>query len=353
MKVEDFSYQLPENLIAQVPPQRRSDGCLLYLHPQQKNIQSTKMADFTNLLQPEDLLVFNDTQVMMARMYGMKLSGGRVEILLERCLEPHRMQAKLRASRLPKAGDKLLLLPEQHASDDNAIATLTVLERRGSVFELALPAHLTVDDAMAKVGQVPLPPYMKRPAVMDDRTRYQTIFAQHKGAIACPTAGLHFDKQLMDSIENKGISVVYITLHTGAGSFEPVRSTDIAAHQPQAEYMEVSQRVCDAVLRTRQAGGRVIAVGTSALRALETAIDDKGKLKPYAGDTSLFVYPGYQFRCVDALLSNFHMPRSSLLMLVAAFAGQEFILAAYQRAIELGYRFLSYGDAMFIDHRIT
>jgi S-adenosylmethionine:tRNA ribosyltransferase-isomerase len=294
-------------------------------------------SELPRFLKPGDLMVFNDTRVIPARLYGYKQSGGRVEILLERILDEHHCLAQVRASKPLKPGGKVIL---QDGSE------LEVASREGDFFRLAVTGE-RISQLVDRVGHIPLPPYIERADTVRDRERYQTVYAARPGAVAAPTAGLHFDESMLQALAKQGIRRASITLHVGAGTFQPVRSEHIEDHRMHAEYLEVSPAVCEAVQRTRAEGGRVIAVGTTSVRSLETAATD-GLLKPYSGDSRIFIYPGYEFRVVDGMITNFHLPESTLLMLVSAFAGIESVRAAYRHAIAERYRFFSYGDAMFL-----
>ncbi len=338
MQRTDFSFNLPEHLIAQHPSDSRTGSRLLYIGAHNSQFQDYYFVDFPNLLAPGDLLVFNDTRVIPARLFGQKSSGGKVEILVERVLDEHRVLAQLRTSRSPKPGLQLYL-----KNDIN----VTVLRRVENFFELQFENSRPVYDILQAIGHIPLPPYIKRADTQIDSSRYQTVYAQKPGAIAAPTAGLHFDEAMIAQIEAMGIEKTFITLHVGAGTFAPIRVNDIRQHTMHAEHLHVSAQVCEQVKATRARGGRVIAVGTTTVRALETA-SAEGIIKPYDGESRLFITPGYHFHSVDALLTNFHLPESTLLMLVCAFGGQSRILAAYQHAVAQEYRFFSYGDAMFV-----
>lgn len=295
------------------------------------------MRDLPSLLHAGDLLVFNDTRVLPARLFATKQSGGKVEILIERMLDDFSCLAQVRASKTPRPGNNLLL-------EDGS--ELEVQGREGEFFRLR-SSSTPLTSLMQKMGHVPLPPYIERPDNESDLERYQTVYASKPGAVAAPTAGLHFDKSLLESLEKKGVRSTHLTLHVAAGTFQPVRAEHIEDHQMHAEYLEVPEPVCQAVADTRARGGRVIAVGTTSVRSLETAAAS-GELKPFAGDSRIFIYPGYKFQVVDGILTNFHLPESTLLMLVSAFAGIESIRAAYAHAVQCRYRFFSYGDAMLI-----
>jgi S-adenosylmethionine:tRNA ribosyltransferase-isomerase len=302
-----------------------------------------KFTDFVDLLQPEDLLVFNNTKVIAARLYGKKQTGGKVEILIERITNDFHAIAHVKASKSPKPGAVIEL-----DGDFNC----TILARKDDLFELEFNNNATIHEVLQQIGHIPLPPYIEREDNKADRERYQTVFAENLGAVAAPTAGLHFSQKILDKITDKGIRSVFVTLHVGSGTFQPVRVENLDEHLMHKEYFEVSESVVLAVEQTRKRGGRVIAIGTTSVRALESA-SVTGSLKAGMGDTDLFITPGYQFRSVDAMLTNFHLPESTLLMLVSAFAGYERIMKAYQHAIENEYRFFSYGDAMFILRAVT
>jgi len=337
MKRTDFHFELPQELIAQVPLDQRSASRLLCLDRQTGELSDRMFQDLPGLLHPDDLLVFNNTEVIPARLYGTKSSGGRVEILVERLLSKQECLAQIRASKSPKAAGILIL-------EDGS--QLHVMGRQDSFFHLQL-IDGNLMDLLQSMGHMPLPPYITREDTQRDRHRYQTVFAETPGAVAAPTAGLHFDRLLLDQLNDAGIRSTKVTLHVGAGTFQPVRVDDIEDHQMHAEWLEVSQESCDAINHTRLRGGRVIAVGTTAVRSLETAAQD-GELRPFSGDSRIFIYPSYQFRVVDAMITNFHLPESTLLMLVSAFAGHSETLAAYRHAVQQRYRFFSYGDAMLL-----
>jgi S-adenosylmethionine:tRNA ribosyltransferase-isomerase len=332
----DFHYDLPPELIAQVPLAERRASRLLVLDGTSGSVDDRMFAELPQLVEPNDLLVFNDTRVLPARVLGRKPTGGRVELLLERILAPRRALVHLRASHKPRQGGEIELPGHARAR---------VGAREGELVEIELDRDLV--PYLEAHGQTPLPPYIARSPNAADRERYQTVFARAPGAVAAPTAGLHFDSALLDALAARGIERAFLTLHVGAGTFAPVRTETIEEHELHAEWLEVSAEACAAVERCRQRGGRVVAVGTTSVRALETAARG-GALAPFAGDSRLFIYPGFEFRVVDAIVTNFHLPESSLLMLVAAFAGREATLAAYRHAVERRYRFFSYGDAMLV-----
>jgi S-adenosylmethionine:tRNA ribosyltransferase-isomerase len=333
----DFHYELPDELIARHPAARRSDSRLLHLDGRSGMLADRRFADLPSLLRQGDLLVFNDTRVIPARLHGHKASGGKVELLLERVVGGQRALVQLRSSKPPAAGS-LVHLPGG--------VDATVVGREDDFWLLdfdAEPAALC-----ERHGEMPLPPYLRRAAEEFDRERYQTVYARVPGAVAAPTAGLHFDAAMLEACERAGAARTHVTLHVGAGTFQPVRVDDLREHRMHAELTEVPAATVDAVAACRARGGRIVAVGTTAVRALESAAQG-GRLAPLAGDTRLFITPGYRFRVVDALITNFHLPESTLLMLVAAFAGRAPVLAAYRHAVAARYRFFSYGDAMFVE----
>ncbi|MCG6873240.1 MAG: tRNA preQ1(34) S-adenosylmethionine ribosyltransferase-isomerase QueA [Gammaproteobacteria bacterium] len=342
MRTDEFDYQLPPERIAQTPAAQRSDARLLVL-PASGPPRDARFPDLAGLLRPGDLLVLNNTRVIPARLRGHKASGGRVELLLERLLGEGRVLAQLRASKSPAAGVRLQFPGGVEAE---------VRGRHGEFYEIDFGTSLPVERILESVGEVPLPPYIERVAGETDRERYQTVYARHPGAVAAPTAGLHFDREFLASLAAHGVEQAWVTLHVGAGTFSPVRSEDIEDHHLHAEFREVPVATVAAVERTRARGGRVVAVGTTSVRSLESSLDANGRLTASRGETDCFLVPGHDFLCVDALITNFHLPRSTLLMLVAALAGRERVLAAYQHAVAAGYRFFSYGDAMWVErHR--
>jgi len=337
MRRSDFHYELPDDLIARHPVPRRSDSRLLHLDGSTGALADRRFIELPGLLRAGDLLVVNDTRVIPARLIGRKATGGRVEILLERVIGEERALVQLRSSKPPAIGSRIHL-PEGNGA--------RVAGRDGDFWVLdfgTAPAAL-----FDRHGEMPLPPYLHRPVEDADRDRYQTVYARAPGAVAAPTAGLHFDAALLAACERAGVVRSYVTLHVGAGTFQPVRVDDLGEHHMHAEHVDVPAATCEAVAACRARGGRVVAVGTTAVRALESAAG-AGPLAPYAGDTRLFITPGYRFRVVDALLTNFHLPESTLLMLVCAFAGRSHVLAAYAHAVADRYRFFSYGDAMFVE----
>ena len=336
MDISQFHYDLPDSLIAQRPLAVRTDSRLLVLDGADGAVTDLAFECLVDLLSEGDLLVFNDTRVIPARFHALKETGGKVEILVERLLDEFRILAQLRASKRPRAGQAMFV------TDAGQQVVWRVEQDQGQFW--VLRADRRVIDVLEHFGHTPLPPYIARPAEPDDIYRYQTVYAAVPGAVAAPTAGLHFSAAYLDRLRERGISLAYVTLHVGAGTFQPVREQDITRHRLHSEWLCVSRQLCDAVSAARSRGGRV---GTTAVRALETAAGNGG-VRPYTGETDLFLYPGRAFRVVDAMLTNFHLPRSSLLMLVCAFAGTEHTLAAYRHAVRRGYRFFSYGDAMFV-----
>ena len=342
MRRSDFQFELPAELIAQYPTQQRPASRLLHLQANTGQLVDRQFRDFPSLLQPGDLLVLNDTRVIPARLKGQKDTGGMVEVLVERLLASDRILAHVRASKAPKPGRWLKFADSVEAE---------VVAREEDMFVLRFidttPSEVNVAAILERLGHMPLPPYIERQDAEMDRERYQTVYARQQGAVAAPTAGLHFDEAMLQDIQRRGIELAFVTLHVGAGTFQPVRVDNIEAHKMHSEWMQLSDEVVEAVGRTRARGRRVIAVGTTSVRCLESAARG-GELKPYCGETDIFITPGYQFRVVDALLTNFHLPESTLLMLVSAFAGHDNMMQAYRHAVAERYRFFSYGDAMFI-----
>ena len=345
MKRTDFSFELPDELIAQYPLAERSASRLLCLDGTSGEVAHRQFTDIPGLLRPGDLLVFNNTRVIPARLWGQKETGGKLEILVERVTGSHTALAHIRCSKSPRPGSKILLSTEPGAKPGPY--QLQVTGRSNALFQLSSEGGPPLVDIMNDIGHMPLPPYIERADEQSDQERYQTVFAEREGAVAAPTAGLHFTEALLRQLDDLGVSRATVTLHVGAGTFQPVRVDDIAEHVMHSEYIEVDETVCAAVRAARARGGRVVAVGTTAVRSLESA-SQTGELRPYTGDTDIFIYPGYEFHSVDAMVTNFHLPESTLLMLVSAFAGREHIMAAYAEAVRERYRFFSYGDAMFI-----
>lgn len=338
MRRTHFHFELPADLVAQHPLRERAASRLLCLDGASGALSDCQFGDLVDLLHAGDLLVFNDTRVIPARLLGRKATGGRVELLVERILDHQTLLAQVRASKSPKPGSRI------HLAEDVAVE---VLERRGEFYVLRISGRETLPGVLERLGEIPLPPYIERSATAADRERYQTVYARRPGAVAAPTAGLHFDTNLLEQLAHRGVESAFVTLHVGAGTFQPVRSEDIRDHRMHSEWLELGADTVDAVARTRVRGGRVVAVGTTAVRSLESAMRE-GTLQPYSGETDIFIYPGYRWGVVDALITNFHLPESTLLMLVCAFGGYRPVMDAYAHAVAAGYRFFSYGDAMFI-----
>ncbi len=336
MRVSDFHFDLPDALIARHPLAERRSSRLLVLDGASGALAHRQFADLLEYLRPGDLMVFNNTRVIPARLFGQKASGGKLEVLVERVLDSHRVLAHVRSSKSPKPGS---LIHIEGGGEAEMVA------RHDALFELRFSEEVL--PLLERVGHMPLPPYIDRADDAADRERYQTVYAERAGAVAAPTAGLHFDESLLTAIRDKGVDTAFVTLHVGAGTFQPVRVERIEDHHMHREWLEVDQSVVDAVAACKARGGRVIAVGTTSVRSLESAARD-GELKAFSGDTDIFIYPGRPFHVVDALVTNFHLPESTLLMLVSAFAGYPETMAAYAEAVREQYRFFSYGDAMFI-----
>ncbi len=337
MRTDEFDFVLPRQLIAQHPPASRGASRLLYAHD--RMIEDCRFADLLRLVRPNDVLVLNDTRVIKARLLGAKDSGGRIEVLVERVLNDHEVLAQVRASHAPRAGGVLHLAGS---------LSVDVMKREGKFFRLRFSSSESVLDLLDRHGQLPLPPYIAHAANDDDELRYQTVFAREPGAVAAPTAGLHFDAAMLQALCNNGVQIAYVTLHVGAGTFQPVHAEHIHDHTMHSERYVIPQATVDTIAKGRGTGGRVVAVGTTSLRALESAAIS-GELSAGESETNVFIIPGYRFRVVDVLLTNFHLPRSTLLMLVCAFGGMNEMLAAYRHAVEKEYRFFSYGDAMLIE----
>jgi S-adenosylmethionine:tRNA ribosyltransferase-isomerase len=338
MKKSDFHYDLPPELIAQAPLAERSASRLLHVPAPPAGLADHHVRDLPSLLQPGDLMVFNDTRVIPARLYGQKATGGRVEILLERVTGAHEVRAQVGASKSPKPNSTITL-------DDGTV--VTVLGRDGEFYRLRFETTEPLEKVLLRAGRMPLPPYIQREADISDDERYQTVFSKHVGAVAAPTAGLHFDDALLAALQARGIEFGHITLHVGAGTFQPMRAEHVKDHVMHREWLNVGAELCQQIRQTKARGGRVIAVGTTVIRALETAFRD-GEVLPFAGDTQIFITPGHRIRSADALFTNFHLPESTLMMLVSAFAGFDRIMAAYRHAVQQRYRFFSYGDAMLL-----
>ncbi|EPY1011521.1 tRNA preQ1(34) S-adenosylmethionine ribosyltransferase-isomerase QueA [Vibrio vulnificus] len=348
MQVSDFYFDLPDELIARYPQSERTASRLLQLNGNTGAVKDGSFKDVLELVQAGDLVVFNNTRVIPARMFGRKESGGKLEVLVERMLDEKRFLAHVRSSKSPKPGTLVFLGEEDQYSAE-------MVARQDALFELHLKADQTILEVLEEIGHMPLPPYIDRPDEDADKERYQTVYNQKPGAVAAPTAGLHFDNQLLEQIKAKGAEFAYVTLHVGAGTFQPVKVDNILEHHMHSEYAEVSQEVVDAIKTTKARGGRVIAVGTTSVRSLESAAQESLKngteLMPFFGDTEIFIFPGYQYQLVDCLITNFHLPESTLIMLVSAFAGYDHTMNAYQHAVTNQYRFFSYGDAMFIEKK--
>lgn len=338
MKKSDFAYELPPELIAQAPLPERSASRLLHVPPAPAPFEDLGVRDLPGLLRPGDLLVFNDTRVIPARLFGRKATGGRVEVLLERITGAHEVRAQVGASKSPKPGSTITL-------DEGTV--LTVLGREGEFYRLRFETAEPLEKVLLRAGRMPLPPYIQREADIRDDERYQTVFSKHVGAVAAPTAGLHFDETLLGALQARGIAFGHITLHVGAGTFQPMRAEHVKDHVMHSEWLNVGAELCQQIRQTKARGGRVVAVGTTVIRALETAWRE-GEVLPFAGDTQLFITPGHRIRSADALFTNFHLPESTLMMLVSAFAGHARIMAAYRHAVQQRYRFFSYGDAMLL-----
>lgn len=347
MKLTEFNYTLPERLIAHFPTEQRSGSRLLSLGRHSGSIEHLQFTSLPSLLQPGDLLVFNDTRVIPARLYGFKESGGKIEALVERVQSEHSLVAQIRSSKAPKPGSLLYFGEAQNPSQ----AVQVVGSENGFV---TLQFEEAVADVLERYGHMPLPPYIKREDQHSDHERYQTVYARNKGAVAAPTAGLHFDEALLASLDELGVDSAFVTLHVGAGTFQPIRVEDPTEHTMHSEWLQVSKQVCQKIQKCKTTGGRVIAVGTTTVRSLETAAQQTNRsteasiIQPYSGETDIFIYPGFDFKVVDAMVTNFHLPESTLLMLISAFAGREAVLNAYHEAVTEEYRFFSYGDAMFI-----
>lgn len=341
MHIDAFDFELPEHLIAQYPQTERRASRLLHVNRQGQCLHRG-FSEIIDLLNPSDVLVLNNTEVIAARLYGKKPTGGKIEILVERLISEYEVLAHVKASKAPQAGTQIIL--------SEVGAEVMVLGRDESLFRLKF--NQAVLPLLARIGHMPLPPYMVRPDEETDRTRYQTVYARHPGAVAAPTAGLHFDDELLAEIKGKGVEIAFVTLHVGAGTFQPVRVENIQDHVMHAEWLQVSDDVVAKVNQAQRSGGRVIAVGSTSLRSLETAAAQaEEELKAFEGESRLFITPGFNFKVVDCMITNFHLPKSTLMMLVSAFAGYDEIMTAYYLAIEEKYRFFSYGDAMFLEKK--
>ena len=336
MRRDHFQFELPNELIARQPAVQRQGSRMLFLDSAENNLQHQQFSDFLSHVESGDLVVFNNTKVIAARLYGQKATGGKVEVLVERLVDAYSVLAHVRASKSPKPGNQIVF-------SEGFSAEMT--GRDDDLF--ALTFNKPVLDVLDAIGHMPLPPYIDRSDTNEDKTRYQTVYADQLGAVAAPTAGLHFDEKMLEDIQTKGASIAFVTLHVGAGTFQPVRVDNIIDHKMHSEWLLVSLEVCDQVIKTKTNGCRVIAVGTTSVRCLETAARS-GQIAPFEVDTNIFIYPGYRFNVVDGLLTNFHLSESTLLMLVSAFSGYHSIMAAYREAVSERYRFFSYGDAMFL-----
>lgn len=344
MKAQDFDFFLPSDLIAQFPPKQRTDSRMLYLDSPCDRFQDALFIDLPKYLRAGDVIVFNDTRVIKARLKGIKQTGGKIEVMVERLLDPHHVLAMIRASHAPRTGSKLLL--------ENKISAI-VQGQEQNFYILRFAHELQVTQLLEQYGSLPLPPYIERHATQLDEDRYQTVFAKEAGAVAAPTAGLHFDQAMLITLREMGVIITYVTLHVGAGTFQPVRAENILDHQMHTEIYQIPAETIAAIQHAKRFGNHVLAVGSTSLRALEAcARTNDGGLKPGYGETNLFITPGFNFRIVDRLLTNFHLPRSTLLMMVSAFAGMENIRHSYQHAITQRYHFFSYGDAMLIERKI-
>ena len=350
MQVSDFHFELPDELIARYPQPERTASRLLHLNGNSGELHDGQFTDVLDLVQHGDLVVFNNTRVIPARMFGVKASGGKLEVLVERVLDDHSVLAHVRCSKSPKPGNQLWLGENQEYEAE-------MVARHDTLFEIRFTSEKKVLDILDEIGHMPLPPYIDRPDEDADKERYQTVYNEKPGAVAAPTAGLHFDTDILEKMKAKGVEFAYVTLHVGAGTFQPVRVDNILDHHMHSEYAEVSQEVVDAIKATKARGGRVISVGTTSVRSLESAAQHALKqgteLVPFFDDTEIFIYPGYEFQVVDALVTNFHLPESTLIMLVSAFAGYDNTMKAYDQAVNHQYRFFSYGDAMFITKKTS
>ena len=343
MRREYFSYKLPADLIAHEPTIERRGSKMLVLESQDGQIKHKSFSEIVSLVRPGDLMVFNDTKVIPARLFGLKDTGGKIEMLVERLVDDQKVLAHLRASKSPKVGTIIIF--------DSGIKAIVEI-RQESLFMVRFLGDQSVMDILESIGHTALPPYIERADQAIDRERYQTVYAKTPGAVAAPTAGLHFDLEILEKLSLLGVDMAYVTLHVGAGTFQPVRVDSIYEHVMHSEVIDVPLSVCEKVVATRQRGGRVIAIGTTSVRCLESAAAD-GVLRPIKGETDIFIYPGYEFQVVDAMVTNFHLPESTLLMLVSAFSGYSEIMNAYHQAIDRKYRFFSYGDAMFLTRNLN
>jgi S-adenosylmethionine:tRNA ribosyltransferase-isomerase len=341
MQTQDFDFYLPDRLIAQHPASQRNLSRLLHLDGKTGQLNDRQFVDLPSFLVAGDLLIFNNTRVIKARLFGHKITGGGIELLVERVLDAHHVLAHIRASRAPKIGSRLKLANAFEAE---------IIGREDDLFHVKFLSDAPALDLLERYGALPLPPYITHTAEAKDEERYQTIYAEHVGAVAAPTAGLHFDEAMLETLKTKGVNIAFVTLHIGAGTFQPVRADNIADHKMHSEIYYISAETVAMIEATQVKGGEIIAVGTTSLRALESAAQ-AGKIKPGQNETNIFITPGFSFKIVDKLVTNFHLPKSTLLMLVSAFAGFEHIKNAYAHAVEQQYRFFSYGDAMFLDRK--
>lgn len=346
MQVVDFHFDLPEHLIAKAPKKDRASSNLMSLNGNTGEVLHNQFQQILEFINPGDLMIFNNTRVIPARLFGQKASGGKVEILVERVVDEHTVLAHVRANKSPKPGNVLILEGEVEAE---------MVGRHDDLFELKFLGDETVLSALERKGHMPLPPYIDRPDTEEDKERYQTVYNEKPGAVAAPTAGLHFTDELLAQLKDKGVNMEFVTLHVGAGTFQSIRVDDVQEHKMHSEYAEIPESVVTAIQATKAAGKRVIAVGTTSVRSIESAAwksematGEFDKLTPFTGETDIFIYPGFEFKVVDAMVTNFHLPESTLIMLVSAFAGQDNILKAYNEAIAKEYRFFSYGDAMLL-----
>ncbi|RLV59803.1 tRNA preQ1(34) S-adenosylmethionine ribosyltransferase-isomerase QueA [Parashewanella curva] len=343
MRVADFSFDLPDELIARYPTKERTASRLLTLDGNSGEVHDKCFTDLIDFIEAGDLMVFNNTRVIPARLFGQKATGGKLEILVERMLDDKRILAHVRSSKSPKV-DAIIHLDNDYQ--------MKMLARQEALFELELLSDRTVLEVLEEIGHMPLPPYIDRPDEDSDKERYQTVYNENPGAVAAPTAGLHFDDETLAKLKAKGVNTAFVTLHVGAGTFQPVRVDDIEDHVMHSEWANVPSDVVEQIKQTKAAGKRVIAVGTTSVRSLESAAKaNEGEIAPFSADTDIFIYPGYEFFVVDAMVTNFHLPESTLIMLISAFAGKQPVMSAYQHAIEEKYRFFSYGDAMFITRK--
>jgi S-adenosylmethionine:tRNA ribosyltransferase-isomerase len=347
MQLSDFDYQLPDDLIARYPAEIRSASRLLCLDRHSGVVSHHVFRQIVEMINPGDLLIFNDTRVLAARLFGHKATGGRVEVLVERLMPDSQALVQIRASKSPGPGMRLSLVS---ASEQDPL-DVEVLGRQGEFFHIRFLSNEPIVDLLDRFGHIPLPPYIDRADELADQTRYQTVYGRHPGAVAAPTAGLHFDDALLYDLKTKGIEIGFVTLHVGSGTFQPIRIDNPLEHKMHSEWVDVPSAVCQKIKACKARGGRVIAVGTTSVRSLESAAQKSAAnldLLPYRGETEIFIYPGFEFQVVDAMITNFHLPQSTLMMLISAFAGRDTVMGAYHEAIRERYRFFSYGDAMFI-----